>query len=68
MRFVLLFLSVGMIFLGGCATAQRSSYTADLVPGYDPEVQSDWSTIDIGPELLSAKRWGEPVEDIVDFW
>ncbi|MBZ0257510.1 hypothetical protein K8I31_15695 [bacterium] len=68
MRLALLIVLAGSLLLGGCATAQRSSYTADLVPGYDPEVPSDWSTIDIGPELLSAKRWGEPVEDIVDFW
>lgn len=68
MRLALLIILAGSMFFGGCATTQRSSYTADLVPGYDPDVPSDWTAIDIEPNLLSGKRWGEPIEDIVDFW
>lgn len=68
MRFCILLLLAGSLLLGGCASARHSSYQADLAPGLDPENPSDWSVIDIEPDVLTAKRWSEPVEDIADFW
>ncbi len=68
MRNLLLVLTVVSLGLSGCASARYSSYQADLVPGHDPDIPSDWNVLDVNPKLLTAKRWGEPVEDIADFW
>ncbi|MDP8246133.1 MAG: hypothetical protein P9L94_18770 [Candidatus Hinthialibacter antarcticus] len=68
MRFLLLMILAATLSLGGCATGSHSSYQADLVPGLDPEIPSDWSTFDIEPGLLTAKRWSEPINDMADFW